>query len=103
MSGLLDYIHEFHPYDILFVVPVVFSAWLFWKHRHSKFTFFETLFGSAVASTFITIVIMAFMIGPWALIGVTAGLILGLYALVCLAVGLLATAAAKTSFRKFDA
>jgi hypothetical protein len=100
MTGFLDYIHEFHPYDALFLVPVAISAWLFWKHRTGKFTFFETLFGSAIASSFVTLLIMAVMTGPWALIGITAGLILMIYLPVCLVVGLTTVTAAKAVARK---
>ena len=88
LTAVIDYIHEFHPYDAMFVVPVVVSAWLFWKHRKSNFTFIETLFGSVAASTVATLIIMAFIVGPWPLIGITLGFVALLYLPVCAAVGL---------------
>ncbi len=92
---MIDYIHQFHPYDALLIVPVVVTALLFWKHRRSSFTFFETLSGSVIASTFVTVIVMALMAGPWPLIGVTLGLIAALYVPICLVVGAITSAAAK--------
>ena len=103
MSGLLGYIHEFHPYDALFVVPVVVSVWLFLKQRRSRFTFVETLVGSAVASTFVSLILMALMTGPWVLVGITAGLILMIYVPICLAVGVITATAANAAARKSNA
>jgi hypothetical protein len=103
MSGFLNYIHEFHPYDALLVVPVVVSVWLFLKQRDSGLGFAATLFGSAVASTFVSLVLMALITGPWALIGITAGLIFMIYVPICLAVGLITITAAKLAARKSNA
>ena len=93
--GVIDYIHEFHPDDWLFVVPVAISALLFWKHQGSRFSFFETVFGSAVASAFVTVTIMALMFRVWSLIGITAGLIVLIYLPICAVVGLLTSKAMK--------
>ena len=103
MSGFLNYTHEFHPYDAHFVVPVVVSVWLFLKQRDSRFGFVETLFGGAVASTFVSLLVMLMITGPWALIGVTAGLTLMLYLPISLVVGLITMAATKNADRKSNA
>ena len=103
MTAFLDYIHEFHPYDLLLVVPVALSGWLFWKHRGSRFTFFETLIGAVIASTFVTLVVTALIVGPWALIGITAGLVAALYVPICLVVGLATLAATRRYSRNSNA
>ena len=103
MSGFLEYIHEFHPYDGLFVVPAVVSVWLFWKYPNGKFTFLETLFGSLIASTSVTLLVMALVIGAWSFIGISAGLILMIYAPICLVAGLITIAASKAASRKSNA
>ena len=87
--SVIDYIHEFHPYDWLFVVPVAVSALMFWRHRGSRFSFLETVFGSAVASAFVTVMIMALRFGVWSLIGITAGFIVLIYLPICAVVGIL--------------
>ena len=92
---LIDYLHEFHPYDWLFVVPITVSALLFWKHQGSHFSLFETAVGSAVAATMVTLAIMSLMFGVWSLIGITAGLILAIYLPICAIVGLITSQVLK--------
>lgn len=92
---VIDYIHEFHPYDPLFVVPVAASVLLFWKHRESTFSFLGRLLASVTASALATVLIMAVMTGPWPLIGLTFGFIAVLYLPICLIVGAITSVAGK--------